>query len=199
MQSDTILNPYISVELRDDAFQKFCSTLRLSLQGQTDSRHAFEATGLAAHVSIAYAQGEVSLHELRLVAQQIASERFMIRARGFEILHGEATGYDYLALDIEISSSLNRAQAFVKKQIPLKEFAGGFRGHVSLLKAPQIDLIACQRLAALAKGLSRGYCKECFSLNGDCVCVFTTDRELIVQVPFATCGQFLQSRDSSLI
>ena len=81
----------------------------------------------------------------------------------------------------------------------MKEFAGGFRGHVSLLKSPQADRVACQRLAALAKGLSRGYCKECFSLNGDCVCVFTRDRELIVQVPFATYGQFLQSGDSSLI
>ncbi len=185
MLENSILNPYISVELRDDAFQKFCSTLRLSLQGQTDSSHAFEPVGMAAHVSIAYAEGEVSLDELRLVAQQIASERFVIRARGFEILRGQVTGYDYLALDIEVGSSFHRAQAFVKNQLTTKDFKGGFRGHVSLLKASQADTVACQRLAALAKGLSRGYCKECFSLNGDCVCVFTADRQLAVQVPFA--------------
>ena len=186
MLRDTILNPYISVELRDDAFQKFCSTLRLSLQGQTDPHHAFEPAGTSAHVSIAYAQGEVSVDELRLVAQQIASERFVIRARGFEVLHGQLTGYDYLALDIEVGTSFFRAQEYVKTQILTKDFQGGFRGHVSLLKAAQTDRVACQRLEALAKGLSGGYCKECVSLNGDCVCVFTADRELAVQVPFAS-------------
>lgn len=181
-----IRDAYISVEIANDGLD----CLRDGLRSHFDlSGIGCENASTAAHVSIAYGEGDVEIEALERITSEIAALPFSVHVSGFEILSGESTPFDYLVVALE-GSSVHEAVSTASGQMKTKSFGGAFRSHLSLLKFPkgsislewaaQIlgEMNACQ-LAARALG------RPLVSLQGSLICVFTPDRTCCFSRSFA--------------
>ena len=130
----TINNAYISVEIADQGLESLREGLRVLL-GQEVA--GCEVASSAAHVSIAYGEGEVTVEALDRVASEIASLPFSVRVSGFEFLEGSATAFDYLVVKLDSTGAFNAAVEAAQGCMKTKTFNGGFCSHISLLKFPK--------------------------------------------------------------
>lgn len=178
-----IENAYISVEVGNRALCSLRDGLREALghYGVVS-----ENASIAPHVSIAYGQGRASLASLERTAESIAECGFNVCSHGFEILEGQSTEYDYLALTLESDGDIEEAIAVAKDSMSLKRFAGGFKGHVSLLRFKKGSLDRSEAAAIIHElNASQGAAAvlgHCVQIKGECVCVFTDDRKCCLQV-----------------
>jgi hypothetical protein len=179
-----IPNAYISVSLNDEIIGGFQRALSesLALEGiecENSSAHA--------HVSIAYTEGECQMDLAERLAKKIASCSFEVNAGLFEVLEGQTTPYDYLVLSLDgASSALQNACSVVEGALRTRQFQGGFKSHVSLLKFKK-GSITLERLEELVEemnasqnavlALGRRIC-----LEGECVCVFDPNRQCRIEV-----------------
>lgn len=181
-----IKDAYVSVELKERALKGFRESARRSL-----ARRGFECEDASecAHVSIAYGEGDVNFDDAQSLAFSIARAPFEVRVTGVEILEGRSTPYDYLVLTIESRGCVQNAVEAATQVLPTREFCDGFKSHVSVLRFKKGKMSQLSKTAAkdwLRSQIRRGGLpsKACLSLEGERVCVFTSDREKCIQVPF---------------
>lgn len=174
----TIRDAYISVEIEDAGLNLLRHGLRTLLG---DSVKGCEVASAAAHVSIAYGEGDVDVEAVDRAVSEISGLPFSVRVEGFEFLEGEATPFDYLVVKLESDGAFNAAVEAAKGQMKTKTFSGGFHSHISLLKFPKgsLDKKWAQQVVnemnfcqLAAKALGRYV-----SLKGDNVSVFGSDRQ----------------------
>lgn len=171
----TIRDAYISVEIDDRGLEGLSTGLRSLFR---EAGVECERASGASHVSIAYGDGEIEVEALERAASEIAALPFSVQVAGFEILTGQTTPYDYLAVVLE-GSSFGAAQSMASGLMKTRSFQDGFRSHVSLLKFPKgrvsrewaarilSEMNECQTLA-------RFFCQR--RLRGSAVAVFGADR-----------------------
>jgi hypothetical protein len=128
-----IRDAYVSVEIADRGLEGLSSGLAALF---ADAGIECERASSAAHVSIAYGEGDVEFEALERVASEIAALPFSVHVAGFEILKGETTAFDYLVVVLE-GLSFGTAQLVASGCMKTRSFEGGFRSHVSLLKFPK--------------------------------------------------------------
>ena len=186
----TIRDAYISVEIEDAGLNLLRHGLRTLLG---DAVKGCEVASNAAHVSIAYGDGDVDVEAIERVASEISALPFSVKVEGFEFLEGESTPFDYLVVKLESDGAFDAAVKAAKGSMKTKSFSGGFRSHISLLKFPKGSLDKkwaqqvvnemnfCQ-LAANALG-------RFVSLKGDNVSVYGADRKCRVKKQFRTAHQ----------
>lgn len=178
---NVIRDAYISVEICDRGLDQLREGLSAIL-GQC------EVASSAAHVSIAYGEGDVEIEALDRVASEIAALPFSVCVAGFEILEGGVTPYDYLVVELE-GDSFGAAKTCASSCMKTREFAGGFRSHVSLLKFPKgavslewargiVAEMNASHTAALALGRR-------VVLAGSTVSVYSSDRQRRLSKSFA--------------
>lgn len=179
-----IRDAYISVEISGEALKSFRWGLRNALHGQGV---LCEESSPTAHVSIAYTLGESEIHDIKAMVSEIAEEGFEVRFTGFEVLRGQMTPYDYLVMTIESDGDVQHAIEVVQQKMPIKQFDGGFRGHVSLLRFPK-GVLEEQGVVRMIRELDAS-ARAAFALGhrpclqGGCVQVFNNDRQCCLQVP----------------
>ncbi len=180
-----IENAYISVEIKNGAMTRFRNGLRESLSSEGQ---ICEDASESIHVSIAYGLGSVGFETVEQTVSEIADSGFQTRATGFEILQGTSTPYDYLVLSLEAQGDFQQAVEIVSGRMPTKTFAEGFKSHVSLLRFPKGSL-GSDRAQALVRELNASHgamfaLGRCLCVEGECVCVFTAERQCCLQIPF---------------
>lgn len=174
---------YFAIELKSEALDGFRRGLKQTLES---SGVTCEDAAPSVHVSIAYTQGEAGFEEVIEVANEIARDPFEVKVSGFEIIEGQCTPYDYLVFSLEASRAFEHAVDVVEDHWRVRQFHGGFKSHVSLLRFQKGSLAerAVKHLirelnassgAAFALGAK-------LSLEGENVCVFTSQRECCIQV-----------------
>jgi hypothetical protein len=180
-----ISNAYISVEIADAGLECLREGLK-SLLGEQIS--GCEVASNAAHVSIAYGEGEVEVEALDRVATEISSLPFSVRVAGFEFLEGSTTPFDYLVVKLDSDGAFTAAVEAAQVCMKTKTFNGGFCSHISLLKFPKgsvtrdwaeeviAEMNVCQAAAA---ALGRRV-----SLNGHNISVFDPERRCCVRKTF---------------
>jgi hypothetical protein len=181
-----IRDAYISIEIADHGLDCLRNGLHALFGG---SGVECEMASSAAHVSIAYGEGDVEIEALERVASEIAALPFSVNVVGFEILSGRETKFDYLVVALE-GDSMNAAVATASGFIKTRTFDGGFRSHLSLLKFPKgtvtsewaskviAEMNVCQA-AALALG------RASVSLRGSVVSVFNAQRARCLSKTFS--------------
>ena len=181
-----IPDAYISVEIKADMIEKFRAGLRETLLAKGV---ACENSSPSVHVSLAYVQGIATLEDVEALAERVASLGLEARAVGFEILEGQSTPYDYLAFTLDSRTGFDQARAIIEGEVATRTFGGGFKSHISLIKFPKGALAKAdaeellRELNACVGAASALGCETC--LQGECVCVFNTDRVRCVSVPCA--------------
>jgi hypothetical protein len=181
-----IPDAYISIEIKTETIERFRSGLKGALRA---GGLECEDSSPSLHVSLAYVEGDADLDDVTRLAEKVAALGFEAKAVGFEILEGQATPYDYLALQLDSKAEFDHARAMIEGEVATRRFKGGFKSHISLLKFAKGSLSAAMARelvrelnashgAALALG-----CETC--LEGECVCVFDTNRERRLSVPCA--------------
>ena len=182
----TINNAYVSVEINDSGLETMREGLR-SMFGE--SGIGCEIASSAAHVSIAYGEGEVAVEALDRVASEIAALPFTVRASGFELLKGVATEFDYLVVTLDHEQCFGAAVEAVQGCMKTKSFAGGFRSHVSLLKFAHgsfsrswAERVIAEMNASHSAARALGWR---VSLKGAQISVFTSDRQCHLSKTFA--------------
>lgn len=129
--SSTVRDAYISVEIADHNLESLRGGLKELLN---ETGVDCELASSAAHVSIAYGEGDIALDALDRVSSEIAALPFQVRVSGFDVLTGETTPFDYLVVNLEAEGSFGAAVEAAQGCMKTKNFAGGFRSHISLLK-----------------------------------------------------------------
>ena len=181
-----ITDAYIAIEIANHDLECLRDGLRshFGLSGI-----GCDAASPAAHVSIAYGEGDVEVETLERVASEIAALPFSVRVAGFEILSGQETPFDYLVVVLE-GSSFGAAVTAASSCMKMRNFGGAFRSHLSLLKFPKgsvsrdwavqvlAEMNACQ-MAARALG------RPSVALQGSNVSVFGSDRSCRLSKRFA--------------
>jgi hypothetical protein len=185
-----VVNPYIALELDCETVQSLRNTFKDSFK---DLGFELEDSSDGAHVSIAYVEGTVSLRELHQVASELKNsiDTYTFEQRqepvpakpfqvsGVEILPGLNTPYDYLVLTFQDDRILRRAVEIVGGRLDVRNFAGGFRGHISILKFRKGFVKAVKDLVALfdkaldsllAAKLPSFNCKRISVFDGSCQC-----------------------------
>lgn len=133
----SIENPCISVHLNSGSLDRLCRELKVVLKSKGIK---VDYLSSELHVSIAYASGPTGATLLRHVIGEIQKkieergERCYVEARGFTILAGVSTPYDYLAIELEPSIWLKSAGRIARRHLRVRGFAEGFKNHVSLLR-----------------------------------------------------------------
>lgn len=180
-----INNAYISVEIADQGLESLREGLRVLL-GQEVA--GCEVASSAAHVSIAYGEGDVEVEALDRVASEIAALPFSVRVAGFEFLEGTATPFDYLVVKLDADGDFSAAVEAAQVCMKTKTFNGGFCSHISLLKFPKgavtrdwaekviSEMNICQ---SVAKVLGRRV-----SLQGNNISVFDPERRCHLKKSF---------------
>lgn len=135
---------------------------------------------MAPHVSLAYAKGEAGVCNIQRILTEIqeldAGEGFCAKAVGFAVLPGVTTPYDYLAIEVEPSEWLMKANAIVRKHLRVRNFEGGFKNHISILRIPKGALKAetaknlvrelnASLLAARALGMTPKWTGKCLAVS----------------------------------
>ncbi len=183
---NVIKDAYISIDLKATA--NGLQSLRSNLRGSFVQQGVeCEDSSPSIHVSIAYMKGDAKVPVIEGVASRIARRTFTVQVEGFEFLQGLATPYDYLVLCLKNEGDLRRACDEARDQLQVRDFSGGFRSHVSLLRFSKGSL-----KSALTDDFSRelnASSKAAFalgreiSLNGDVVRVFNPDHYCCAQFP----------------
>lgn len=188
---NTIRDAYISIEIKDQNLGNFRSGLQSALRDQGLS---CEAPAADLHVSIAYGQGEIGMDRLSETVREIARRGFMVRAKGFEILEGRSTPYDYLVIALESSGAIQDAVSTASGRMATKRFAGGFKSHVSLLRFAK-GSICRTALADLIRELNASHgaafaLGRYLCLEGDSIRVYNPEMQCCLQVAIrAACAQ----------
>ena len=179
--NQTIRDAYISVEISDGGLESLREGLRALFE---DCDVDCEIASSAAHVSIAYGEGEVEMDALERVASEIAALPFSAHVVGFDILEGQSTPFDYLVVSLE-GSSFEQAQSVASGCMKTREFNGGFHSHVSLLKFPRGSVSKAHRILAEmneTQAVARAFKRR--SLTGSKVGIFASDRRCCVTKEF---------------
>ena len=129
--SHTVRDAYISVEIAHRGLECLRQELQRLL---SESGVGCEIASRDAHVSIAYGEGDVAIEALEKVSEGIARLPFEAHVCGFEVFEGASTPFDYLVVNLEADASVGAAVDVVQGQMRIKNFDGGFRSHISLLK-----------------------------------------------------------------
>lgn len=177
----TIRDAYISVEIADGGLEKLREGLRSLFH---DCNVDCEIASSAAHVSIAYGEGDVEMEALERVASEIASLPFSVNVVGFEILPGQTTPYDYLVVSLE-GHSFGAAQSVASGCMKTREFHGGFSSHVSLLKFPRGSVSRAHKILAEmneTQAVARAFKRR--ALIGSKVGVFGADKQCRITKAF---------------
>lgn len=187
---DTVRDAYISVEIEDAGLNQLRHGLRTLLG---DSVKGCEVASAAAHVSIAYGDGDVEFEALDRVASEIAALPFSVQVEGFEFLEGESTPYDYLVVKLGSDDSFDAAVNAAKGKMKTKTFSGGFRSHISLLKFPKGSL---DKKWALQVVKEMNFCQlaaqalgRFVSLKGHNVSVYGSDRQCRMRKHFGAAAR----------
>lgn len=185
----SIENPYLSVKVAGDVLGRLQESLLPALHPYTENN----ANGIEkisnAHVSIAYIEGQNKLFEMVEVMEFIARQEFEVRATGFDLLQGKNTDFDYIGMTIEFRGSMSRAVGAVKKAFKIKEFKGGFKGHVSLfryakgsLSSDAVETIIRELNASTGVAFFVG---GAWIFRGEAIEVFNCKRVSCYQVPLS--------------
>jgi len=175
-----VTNAYVSVELKSAKLRVLCGELKQTLAEQNI---VSEDAAASIHITLAYGQGEIGMAGLKSALEAVARDgKFKDQAKGFEILRGQTTSFDYLVLTIDGGGDVDRAVSNVGSQFEMRgsairHFEGGFKTHVSLLKFPK-GVLSDWDAHHLARELNASYgaafaLGQCICLEGECICAFS--------------------------
>ncbi len=126
-----VTQPFISVDINPQTVEGLCKKLAavLALNGI-----CVERSGTDLHVSLAYVLGNCEKSVLADVAKKIAEQKLEARVAGVEILEGQTTGYDYVALSFEAGNEFAAVSQEISQELSTRKFQGGFRSHLTLFR-----------------------------------------------------------------
>ena len=149
---EEVVQPYISIEVNPQSVELVCAKLAQTL---TTLGISVERNTQNFHVSLAYVLGNCDKSVLAQIAQKIAANKLEAKISGVEILEGQTTGYDYVALSFESNNQFASCSEEISKELSTREFDGGFRTHLTLFR---------MKKGALNKTSLESVC-ECLSKN----------------------------------
>lgn len=129
---EEVVQPYISVDINPSSVAGVCQKLARTLSEM--GIEAEQSHGDDFHVSLAYVLGSCEKTVLAQIAKKIAEHKLEARVIGVEILEGQTTGYDYLALSFESENEFSVVSKEISQELTTKTFSGGFRSHLTLFR-----------------------------------------------------------------
>lgn len=128
---EQVTQPFISVDINPQSVEGLCEKLAavLALNGIN-----VERSGDDLHVSLAYVMGNCEKSVLAQVAKKIAEHKLEARVVGVEVLEGQTTGYDYVALSFEAGNQFAAVSQEISEELTTRSFQGGFRSHLTLFR-----------------------------------------------------------------
>jgi 2'-5' RNA ligase len=197
----TIHNACISIELDIERLRPLQMTLSEVLENRGI---ASESVPSEAHLSLAYGCGDAGMERVfravRKIAALVAQQKtnFPARIVGFDILEGQSTPFDYLVLALEGGENFRHAVKAAERVMVCRDFEGGFKSHVSLLRLSKSVLSNKRTKERLAKvihelnsrGNIQGQLAPGFQMNGISVCVQSADQTVKLTVPLGAVVPF---------
>lgn len=126
-----VVQPFISVDINPQSVEGLCTKLASTF---AEFGISAERSSSELHVSLAYVIGSCDQSVLAQIAKKIAESKLQARVMGVEILEGQTTGYDYIALSFESDNQFAAASAEISERISTRSFEGGFRSHLTLFR-----------------------------------------------------------------
>lgn len=148
---EVVNQPYISVDINPNSVQAVFEKLSQSLDQLGISA---ERSHLNLHVSLAYVLGSCEKNVLAEIAKKVAEQKLEATVCGVEILEGQTTGYDYIALSFESNNDFVNCSKELSFELSTREFSGGFRAHLTLFRLKK-GAIAKERAHTLCQSLSQ--------------------------------------------
>lgn len=128
---EQVTQPFISVDINPQAVEGLCEKLAAFLAAHGIS---VERSQNDFHVSLAYVVGNCEKSLLTQLAKKIAEQKLEAKVVGVEILEGQTTGYDYVALSFASENEFAAASKEISEELATRSFQGGFRSHLTLFR-----------------------------------------------------------------
>ncbi len=131
MTNDSVVQPFISIDINPQTVDGLCEKLAaiLAAHGIEVERNENEY-----HVSLAYVVGNCEKTVLAQVAKKIAEQKLEATVVGVEVLEGQTTGYDYVALSFEAGNQFANVSREISEELSTRSFSGGFKSHLTLFR-----------------------------------------------------------------
>lgn len=126
-----VAQPFISVDINPQTVEGLCEKIAAVL---AQNGICAERSGTELHVSLAYVLGNCEKSVLADVAKKIAEHKLEARVVGVEVLEGQTTGYDYVALSFEADNEFAAVSQEISEELVTRKFHGGFRSHLTLFR-----------------------------------------------------------------
>lgn len=125
-------NPFISLKINADDISPLISSITKLLDQFSVPYQLCNNE----HISLAYVLGDHKKEDLIPIINEICEKGFSVRISGFEVLEGQTTPFDYLALKLTQNDEFEYAKGFIKEHVSIKENFGGkpFEPHISVVK-----------------------------------------------------------------
>jgi hypothetical protein len=136
MTNESVMQPYISVDINPHTVECLCEKLAALL---ATNGIAVERSEADYHVSLAYVVGNCEKAILAQIAKKIAEHKLEARVIGVEVLEGQTTGYDYVALSFETDNEFANVSREISEELSTRTFSGGFRSHLTLFRMKKGD------------------------------------------------------------
>jgi 2'-5' RNA ligase len=179
----TIQNAYISIDLDRSALQPIFENLQRTL---AELRIPAEISASSSHVSLAYVQGTCEKCHIENIARDLASEKLSAQVVGVEVFEGMTTDFDYVALTLARDNDFEQASEVLSGHFDVKQFAGGFRTHVTLFQIRKGVLSADESawLNSYLRGSVHSDCQNT-TVSARSISVFNTNRQCEMALPVA--------------
>ena len=183
---EKINNPYVSVELDPDDISKIIDSISKILD---ELDVPYKNLSRSSHISIGYVLGTTSKEDLENFCQELVEDSFKTKILGLTLIDSEWAKENegishFLSLEIEHSHDFQYATEYLDENFDIKEFEGGFKGHISLLGVT-IDLSEEEKtLLSQVIELFRLDILPKITINGDSIAVFNDNREKEIEVKF---------------
>ncbi len=128
---EQVTQPYISVDINPQTVEGLCESIAAALASHGIN---VERSQNDLHVSLAYVLGNCEKAVLAQVAKRIAEHKLEAQVAGVEVLEGQTTGYDYVALSFEVGNEFAAVSKEISEELSTRSFQGGFRSHLTLFR-----------------------------------------------------------------